>query len=150
MIRPKDELHEILSGLQKNHYVLKMKEYKQHGRITTYDHCEHVARLSYKLNRALHLNANVKTLVTGAMLHDFFLYDWHADDNGTHKLHGFTHAEAACKNAEKFFHIDKETRHVIYCHMWPLNIGHLPRSKEAWIVCMADKWESLKETLFKR
>ena len=35
------------------------------------------------------------TLIKGAMLHDFYLYDWHAQDNGEHRWHGYHHAEKA-------------------------------------------------------
>ena len=39
---------------------------------------------------------------------------------------------------------------MIRSHMWPLNPERVPRSKEAWIVCVADKLVSLHETLFRR
>ncbi|MCR5294871.1 MAG: HD domain-containing protein [Lachnospiraceae bacterium] len=127
-----------------------MKRYKQHGCVSTFEHCENVARLCYRLNRALFLRANLRTLLIGAMLHDFFLYDWHEEGDGSHRLHGFSHAGRACRNAEKYFEIDKEIRHVIYCHMWPLNLQRVPMSREAWLVCLADKYVSLQETLFRR
>ena len=86
----------------------------------------------------------------GAMLHDFYLYDWHADDHGEHRLHGFTHPEAASRNAGKYFQADDRVRHVIRSHMWPLTPVRMPLSREAWIVCISDKCISLYETLFKR
>ena len=61
-----------------------------------------------------------------------------------------THAKAACLNARRYFHIDDRTSRVISCHMWPLNPEKIPRSREEWIVCIADKCVSLHETLFKR
>jgi uncharacterized protein len=84
------------------------------------------------------------------MLHDFYLYDWHHDDNGSHRLHGFTHAQAACANARTHFGIDDRTGHVISSHMWALNPKKLPMTREAWIVCLADKCVSAYETLFRR
>ena len=46
--------------------------------------------------------------------------------------------------------VDEDTAKVIHSHMWPLNLTRLPASKEAWIVCIADKCCSLHETLFRR
>ena len=146
----RDDCTELLSELQEDPHVQEMKHFIQHGKVSTYEHCEQVARLSYEINRRLSLHADLKTLLTGAMLHDFFLYDWHADDGGAHRLHGFTHPESACRNAKKNLNIDDDTAHVIRSHMWPLTLRQIPSSREAWIVCLADKYVSLQETLFKR
>ena len=140
----------ILQELEADRHVQEMKHFIQHGKVTTYEHCRSVARLSGKINERFSLHADPKTLMTGAMLHDFYLYDWHAADDGRHRLHGFTHAGKACRNAKKYFDIDEDVSQVIYCHMWPLNPERVPTSREAWIVCIADKCISLYETLFKR
>ena len=44
---------------------------------------------------------------------------------------------------------DKE-RNIIRSHMWPLTITAVPACREAVIVCIADKWCSLVETLLYR
>ena len=125
----------------------QMRGFTQHGGITTFDHCENVARTSCRLNRALRLRADERVLLTGALLHDFFLYDWHQKDDGSHRLHGFSHAERARKNAVREFDVDERVQHVIASHMWPLNLTRLPRTREAWIVCMADKYCAVREFL---
>ena len=84
------------------------------------------------------------------MLHDFYLYDWHHKDNGEHDWHGYIHADIASKNAKEYLHADKKVQEIIKSHMWPLNLTKVPKSKEAWIVCVADKCISLKETLGER
>ena len=144
------EMQEILICVQSDRNVKRMKNYIQHGCVSTYEHCENVAKLCYDIDKIFSLHADLKVLLTGAMLHDFYLYDWHSKDCGEHRLHGLRHAETACKNARKYLDVDDKTMDVISCHMWPLNPRRIPSSKEAWIVCMADKLVSLYETFFRR
>ena len=144
------KIHDHLSDILKNGHVKRMKGFIQHGRVSTYDHCKSVTRLSYRINRALHLHADEGRLLRGAMLHDFYLYDWHHYDGGTHRLHGFHHAEVAARNARNLLHVDGKEAEIIRTHMWPLTITKVPRSREAWIVCLADKVCSVRETLLCR
>ena len=144
------EADTIMKELCADRHVQQMKQYIQHGRITTFEHCSRVAELSCRINRRLHLHADIPTLVKGAMLHDFYLYDWHNPDGGEHDWHGYIHAERARKNAVRYFNADEKVQHVIYSHMWPLNLTRVPRSREAWIVCLADKYISIRETLLER
>jgi uncharacterized protein len=146
----REELKSLLGDYLDHPKVLEMKSYIQHGNITTYDHCRRVAAASLKINRKLHLGADEKKLAVGAMLHDFYLYDWHAYDDGSHRLHGFRHPEKARMNASEVFHVGKKEQDIIRTHMWPLTLHTVPRSREAVIVCMADKWCSLQETIFMR
>ena len=83
------------------------------------------------------------------MLHDFYLYDWHVQD-GTHRWHGFHHPERAAENAARYIGVSEKEAEIIRYHMWPLTLRHAPSSREAWIVCIADKLCSLEETLFRR
>ena len=98
-----EEMNRILSGFRSDETVLQMKQYVQHGNVSTYDHCENVARLSYRIDKRLHLHCDLNVLLTGAMLHDFYLYDWHRPDDGSHRLHGFRHARAAADKAKEVF-----------------------------------------------
>ena len=145
-----EQFDKVLGDLLEDSRVCRMKDYVQHGSITTYDHCRNVACLCQKIGRRLRLKADEEVMLKGAMLHDYFLYDWHEnyfDENG---WHGFSHADIAAQNAKEDFGIDAQTRHVIQSHMWPLNITHIPRSREAWIVCLADKCVSGLETIQRR
>ena len=141
---------EALGSLLEDKRVGKMKNYTQHGSITTYDHCCSVARLSLRINHLLRLKADEEDLVQGAMLHDYFLYDWHENHHDENGWHGFSHAETALRNAREDFDIDPQVAHIIQSHMCPLNITRIPRTREAWIVCIADKWVSAQETLLSR
>lgn len=144
------ELYEILSDVLPNPDVQSMKRYCQHGRVSTYAHCESVAKLSYDINRALNLHADLRVLLVGAMLHDFYLYDWHAQNHSARRHHAVRHAERASKNAKQILNASDEVCQVIASHMWPLNPAQIPPSKEAWVVCIADKCVSLYETVVLR
>ncbi len=147
--REERDLCRILDPLREHVKVQEMKKYIQHGNITTYDHCESVARGAFKINRFFHMHADENAMVRAAFLHDFYLYDWHIPEEGR-KLHGYHHADIACDNAVKFFNISKKEQEIIKCHMWPLNLTRLPRCRESMIVTLADKIISLRETLFCR
>ncbi len=148
--RENRKLKRMLKTYLENPKVQEMREYIQHGAVSTYDHSLNVTKVSFWLNRRLKLHAKEKTLVTGAILHDFYLYDWHNKDGGAHDWHGYHHADTARHNAKKYFNITKHEEEIIKRHMWPLNITRVPNSRESLIVCMADKYVSLHETLFQR
>jgi uncharacterized protein len=135
-----------LEPILNNTYVQQMKNYVQHGSISTYDHCLRVACLSYIAARRMRMNIDMRTLVTGAFLHDFYLYDWH-----NHKRdglpHGFTHPKTASLNARRLLGLSNDAAAIIETHMWPLTITKLPRSRAALIVCIADKFCAVSETV---
>ena len=142
---------ETLKDYLHNPIVEQMKNYKAHGKKDVYTHCIDVAKMAYQLNDKFSLNADLNTLLIGALLHDFYLYDWHDAPINTKlfEMHGYTHAKIAKENAVKYFDIDEDVQKVIECHMWPLTLRSFPNSKEAFIVSVADKICALKET-FKR
>lgn len=87
------------------------------------------------------IKINEKSLIRGALLHDYFLYDWHKSE---HRLHGFFHAKRALKNAESDFKLNDIEKNIIKRHMFPLNICP-PKYRESWIVCLADKLCAVEE-----
>lgn len=121
--------------------------YIQHGSISVYAHCVNVARMSVRIAKWLPILVNMDALVIGALLHDYFLYDWH-DGKGRH-FHGFTHPECAFRNAEKDYTLSPRVKNIIIRHMFPLTLVP-PTCTEAWIVCIADKICAIEETLFNR
>lgn len=137
-----------LNDLINKEEVVRMKQYIQHGKVTTYDHCHKVALTSDKLARTLRIHRlDRKSMLRGALLHDFYLYDWHNEDDGSHKLHGFHHANKARDNADEILGATLKEQEIIESHMWPLTITMVPKSREAWLVCFADKYVSIKETI---
>ena len=123
------------------------KGYIQHGNMTVNNHCMNVAKYSIALSEKLHIKCNKKELIRGALLHDYFLYDWHEPEHaGLHNLHGFYHPGVALDNASKEYDLTEREKDIIKRHMWPLTVVP-PRCREGWIVTTADKWCSLLETV---
>ncbi len=123
----------------------KEKTFMQHGNISVFDHSVAVTIKCLKIAHKLGIPVDQKTLIRGALLHDYFLYDWHESDK-SHRLHGFTHAKKALLNAEKEYELNDIERNMIYCHMFPLNL-RIPKFRESIILCIADKIVATKETL---
>ena len=103
--------------------------------------------MSVRIAKWLPIQVNMDALIIGALLHDYFLYDWH-DGKGRH-FHGFTHPECAKRNAEKDYTLSPRVKNIIARHMFPLTPVP-PTCTEAWIVCIADKICAIEETLFGR
>lgn len=123
------------------------KEHIQHGNMTVNNHCINVAKYSIAISEKLRIRCEEKELIRGALLHDYFLYDWHEKDYiSPHKLHGFYHPGRALQNASKEYPLTPRERDIIKKHMWPLTVVP-PMCREAWIVTTADKWCSFMETI---
>ncbi len=124
------------------------RKHLQHGSKTVHDHCMDVARYSLLLNRNLGLGCNKRDLIRGALLHDYFLYDWHDREylSQRRRLHGFWHPGVALKNAEKEYDLTDTQRDIIRKHMWPLSVIP-PVCREAWVVTAVDKYCSFMETV---
>jgi uncharacterized protein len=136
----------ILEDLLHDEEVLKMKDFIQHGDLSTYDHAINVAWTSLRLARNLRLKVDERSLLRGALLHDFYLYDWHIRDKNRKPLHGFHHPGTALRNAKKHFTINKIEKDIILKHMWPLT-PKLPKYRESYVVMVADKICSIRDTL---
>lgn len=124
-------------------------KYLQHGDTTIMRHCRNVAYFSFTfakfLEKKFHIHFNYEDLIIGAYLHDLFMYDWH-EKNKEHRLHGFSHPMVASKNAKKLCHINVKEQAIIESHMWPLTITKIPKSREAFLVCLFDKYSAILET----
>jgi Predicted HD superfamily hydrolase len=123
------------------------REYCQHGVISTYEHSLAVTYTSVYLALKSKKPVNMRSIVRGALLHDFYMYDWHNPEVKGRKVHGYTHARRAMENAIREFGISALEQKIIYCHMFPLNLTRVPTKREALIVCMADKICATFETI---
>lgn len=130
----------------RNEKMQATKKLVQHGDVSVFAHSLAVAHYSVKLANALGIACDCRSLIRGALLHDFFLYDWHKMHNAGDGLHGFAHPTTASKNALRHFRLNKREMDIIRKHMWPLTLTKLPKYRESWLVCAADKYCSLLET----
>lgn len=146
-LSPEDEkeFRRILTEVCKNSRLLKESKFIQHGTTSVFRHSVAVAYVSFWMARQMKISVDKESLIRGSLLHDYFLYDWHEKDD-SHKWHGFYHAEKALKNAMEDFDLNKVEKDMIRRHMFPLNV-RMPKYRESWILCGADKICSSKETV---
>lgn len=141
------ELIQTIRELLEYEQIQEMKQYIQHGNTSTLTHCLVVAYYSYRLALWLPMHFDYKSLLRGAILHDFYGYDWHIPGED-HRLHGFVHPRIALRNARKYFQLNSIEEDIILKHMWPLTFNSPPSCREALLVCFVDKLCSLAETLY--
>lgn len=136
-----------LDDLAQNTSLNSMDDYLQHGTTSCLWHSVAVAYYSFWLVRALGVKCDHKSLIYGALLHDYFLYDWHLPSE-TNKTHGFRHPRIALENAMRDCTLNEVECNIIERHMFPLT-PKPPRFREGVVVCLMDKICSLAE-VFKR
>ncbi len=138
-------LRQEIKSLCETTKFLSQETYIQHGNTSVLEHCIGVAYMSCYIATKLHIRVDKLALVRGALLHDYFLYDWHVPD-ASHRLHGFRHPRTALNNALRDTGLTKVEQNIILRHMFPLTPVP-PIYNEAWVVCMADKLCSSLETV---
>ena len=55
----------------------KTAKFVQHGDVSVRKHSISVALTALRISHMLPFHTNDKAIVRGALLHDYFLYDWH-------------------------------------------------------------------------
>lgn len=138
------QFRSILYELEGNPDIQKMKQYSQHKVSNTFTHSHNVAVYAYYLAERLKWEVDMRALVMGAMLHDYYLYDARKSSIGGYR-HGIGHPLTALANADKIFELSSRTKNIITSHMWPLTFLHLPKCKEAVLVNIADKYCAFME-----
>ena len=141
----KEKLESLYQSFLKDEKILRMKDISMHRGSNCYIHSFKVAKKAIKksLNKK---NINLEVVMIGAILHDYYLYDWRQDRSKL-KKHAKNHPAVAIENAMRDFSISEEVKKVIKSHMWPLNIKEYPKSKEAKIVSISDKAVTIGESL---
>ena len=139
-----ERFYRMLDALAEDPNVAEMKKYRQHKGNPTFFHCRSVAVSSFRMAQRLGWRIDEDSLARGAMLHDFHLYT--RKDARVNPLgHAFGHPKRALENAERLFDLSGKEKNIIRSHMWPLTLFSPPRSKEAFLVTLADKYCALRE-----
>lgn len=119
----------IVTDLLEHPKVVETRQHMHHS-LSKHEHLARTARISYKLARLM--RADIRVCVRAAMIHDI-------DSRlGTLTTHGRIAATWAAAQGEC-----DEVCHAIETHMYPF--GPKPRTREAWVVSLADKAASLTD-----
>lgn len=140
-----DEFKEIVVKVTKSDSFKKMKEIKQHRYSNCYEHSVNVATKCFIYAKKMKLKIDLASLVRGALLHDFYLYDWRKNKK-EHLNHSYVHPRIALINARKEFgDLNRIEEDIILSHMWPITFFRFPKYKESYLVCFSDKICAMKE-----
>lgn len=149
----KEKLEAIYQTFFNDEKILRMKDISMHRGSNCYEHSFKVAKHAMKMAlRGNKKNLNLEALLIGAILHDYYLYDWRKDRSKL-KKHTTKHPYIASENASRDFDIPHEVKKIIKSHMWPFNFKEFPSTKEARIVAIADNnvatWEAFTSVRYK-
>ena len=139
------EYNLIIKDIINSEEFQKRKNFSHHGKISVYDHSLSVSKKAYKIAKFFKLD--YKSAAIAGLLHDFYEKPWQ-DDKTKYpffKQHGFTHAQNALINSQKYYHeyLNETIENAILRHMFPLNIVP-PKYKVGWIVTLSDKIVSME------
>lgn len=136
-LEEKNELEAIYKSFFGDERIKRMQSIPMHRGSNCYIHSFKVAKLAVK--RALrHKSIDLKTLLLGAILHDYYLYDWRTEKDKK-MSHCASHPKVSIANAVKDFDIPTSVQNIIRTHMWPFNLDEFPNTKEGRILTLADK-----------
>ena len=125
-----------------NRDMQALRTFPQHGTVSRYEHCLAVCYIALRLADKWRVRVDRRSMVRGALLHDFFMYNWN-DPASMRPLHGFTHAREALCNAQKQFELNEIERDVIKSTC--SRSTSLPRYRETALVSAADKISAVLE-----
>lgn len=140
------EYQSIVRDILNNHEFQKLRDFKHHN-ASILEHVKLVSYLSYSLCKRFgidHVSA-----ARGALLHDFFLYDWRKGQRNNGKKarwHATRHPKIALEMSQKNFSLNEKEKDIIEKHMWPITV-RLPKYKESLVVGFVDKFVASKEFL---
>lgn len=132
------EFYTIIRDIVKSQEFCRMKRYRHHVKSNVYAHSIRVAYLCYRHHKKHCTKIDLREFVRGALLHDYYLYDWHDMTRGN-RLHLFTHPKKALANAlRRYPNLTPFQRDMIRHHMFPITLCP-PHTRAGWLVCFYDK-----------
>ncbi len=132
------EFKNIVKDIAQNENVLALKDHHQHINSSRYAHCMEVSYYTYLICKKLGLD--YVSAARGALLHDFYFYDWRNKHvEGQKKFHLLRHPRIALTNANDLFELNDLEQDIIIKHMWPVT-AKLPGYAESYIVTFVDKY----------
>lgn len=143
----KEKLEQIYQSFLHDEKIMRMKDIPMHRGSSCYMHSFKVAKLAIKRAlRSRRKNISLEVILIGAILHDYYLYDWRKDRSKL-KGHAKKHSMVAAENALRDYDISPEIKKVIESHMWPFNFKNYPNTYEAKIVNTSDTAVAFREAL---
>ena len=93
------EFMELVQDILHIDDVQELRDYVQHCKTTRLQHCVNVAYYTFLISRRL--NLNVRSATRGALLHDFYLYDWKNNEQPIEGRHSVVHPQVALAMARQ-------------------------------------------------
>ena len=139
------EFYKIIEPIIIEKEFQRRKEYPHHINESVYEHVIRVSYDCYKIGKRLGMD--YKALTIAGLLHDFYEKPWQYSNEKKpfFQKHAFTHAKEAVVNSKKYFGTDiitPKVESIMITHMFPLN-KKIPRNKEAWLLTLIDKADSI-------
>lgn len=139
------EYYKIIRPILLEAEMQKRRAYPHHINESVYAHVVRVSYDCYRIGKFLHMD--YKSLAIAGLLHDFYESPWQYKKEKKPFLqkHAFTHAKEAVENSKKIFGkkiVTPKIESIMITHMFPIN-RRIPRNKEAWLLTLIDKADSI-------
>ncbi|MGM0419753.1 MAG: HD family phosphohydrolase [Bacillota bacterium] len=131
-----EEYKEYVADIIEHKAILSLENFVHHHHTNRLNHSLQVSYRGFEASKKLGLDS--RSVARGGLLHDFYLYD-RKTVKPKKWLHNFTHPNAALRNANKYFDLNKKEEDIIIKHMWPMTIIP-PKYKESLVIIAADKY----------
>jgi uncharacterized protein len=132
------EFYDLISDILCSNEFRQMKHHRHHVKSNARDHSIKVAFLCYLYHKKFSPDFELREFVRGALLHDYYLYDWH-DRTPATRHHVIAHPRRALRNAkQKYPELSDMQRDMILHHMFPLT-PMPPTTRAGWLLWFYDK-----------